>query len=43
MKAIGKWGSWRLVDTTSMIGYQVEAHQNKVGVYTILQLFDIKK
>jgi hypothetical protein len=42
-KTIGKWGSWRLVDTTSVFGHQVEACQNKKGVYMILQLFDMKR
>jgi hypothetical protein len=42
-RMLGKWGSWRLVDTTFVIAHQVEARQNRIGVYVILQLFDIKK
>jgi hypothetical protein len=42
-KAIEKWGKWRLVDATFVIGYQVEACRNNVGVHVILQLFDMKK
>jgi hypothetical protein len=39
-EVIGKWRRWRLVDTSSVIGQQVEARQSKVGVYMIFQLFD---
>jgi hypothetical protein len=42
-KAIRKWESLRLMDATFVIGHQVDACQNKVGGYMILQLFDIKE